>query len=158
MSEAAVKIRPARESDVGAIVRLWREMWDFHAPYEPRFQATPATDVAMASWVRMHLEGERSIVLVAESPSDGLDGYCLGMILDNFPGLPAPLFGRISEIAVHRRREGIGTNLLEAMHARFRERGVPYVEVDVSVKNPVARAFWRKHGYGEFLERLRLDF
>lgn len=150
-------IRRGRVEDVDAIVRLWREMWDFHAPYDPRFQATPAADVAMASWVEMHLEHERSVILVSEGRKSDLEGYLLGMILESFPGLPAQFYGRVSEIAVHRRREGIGTRLLEAAHAWFRERGVPYVEVDVSVKNPVAGAFWRRRGYGEFLERLRCD-
>ena len=158
MAEPAPLVRPARAQDVDPIVRLWREMWDFHAPHDPRFQATAEADIAMASWIRMHLEAEGSIVLVAEDARGALEGYCLGMILQNFPGLPAPTYGRVSEIAVHRRREGIGTRLLEAAHAWFRARGVPYVEVDVSVRNPVARAFWRKQGYGDFLERLRLDF
>jgi GNAT superfamily N-acetyltransferase len=149
-------IRRARAGDVGAIVRLWREMWDFHAPYDPRFQATPAADVALASWVELHLEAERSVVLVSES--DGVvEGYLLGMILENFPGLPAQFYGRVSEIAVHRRRAGVGTALLDAAHDWFRAHGVPYVEVDVAVKNPVAGAFWRKRGYGEFLERLRIE-
>jgi GNAT superfamily N-acetyltransferase len=149
-------IRRARAGDVGAIVRLWREMWDFHAPYDPRFQATPAADVALAAWVDLHLEAERSVVLVAES--DGVvEGYLLGMILENFPGLPAQFYGRVSEIAVHRRRAGVGTALLDAAHDWFRTHGVPYVEADVAVKNPVAGAFWRKRGYGEFLERLRIE-
>ena len=150
-------IRPARAEDVDAVVRLWREMWDFHTPYDPRFRAGPETDVAMASWVQMHLENDRSVVLVAESDRSELEGYLLGLILENFPGLPAPFYGRVSEIAVHRRRSGVGAKLLEAAHSWFRGRGVPYVEVDVSVKNPVAGAFWRKQGYGDFLERLRLD-
>ena len=150
-------IRRARPEDADPIVRLWREMWDFHAPYDARFQATPAADLAMASWIEMHLGHERSIVLVAENERSEVEGYLLGMILENFPGLPAQFYGRVSEIAVHRRRAGVGTKLLEAAHAWFRERGVPYVEVDVSVKNPVARGFWRKRGYGDFLERLRVD-
>ena len=150
-------IRRARAGDVGAIVRLWREMWDFHAPHDPRFQASPVADVAMASWVRLHLESDRSIVLAADAAEGGLDGYLLGMILENFPGLPAPFYGRVSEIAVHRRREGIGTALLGEAHDWFRRQGIPYVEVDVAVKNPVAGAFWRGRGYGDFLERLRID-
>ncbi len=150
-------IRRARAEDVGPIVRLWREMWDFHAPTDPRFQATPAADVAMASWIEMHLESDRSVVLAAEDGRSAVEGYLLGMILENFPGLPAQFYGRVSEIAVNRRRAGVGSGLLEAAHAWFRERGVPYVEVDVSVKNPVARGFWRKQGYGDFLERLRMD-
>jgi GNAT superfamily N-acetyltransferase len=150
-------IRRAHAGEVGAIVRLWREMWDFHGPYDPRFQASPATDVAMASWVKLHLEADRSVVLVAEAGESGLEGYLLGMILENFPGLPAPFYGRVSEIAVHRRRAGVGSSLLEAAHAWFRARGVPYVEADVAVLNPVAGAFWRKRGYGPFLERLRIE-
>lgn len=150
-------VRRARAGDAGAIVRLWREMWDFHAPYDSRFQAGPETDIAMTSWVNLHLESDRSIVLVAEGSEGPPEGYLLGMILQNFPGLPAPFYGRVSEIAVHRRREGVGTALLDAAHSWFRSQGVSYVEVDVAVKNPAADAFWRKRGYGDFLERLRLD-
>jgi GNAT superfamily N-acetyltransferase len=150
-------VRRAAPPDVLPIVRLWREMWDFHTPYDPRFQAGPETDIAMASWVKMHLESERSIVLLAEGPGGEAEGYLLGMILQNFPGLPAAFYGRVSEIAVHHRRGGTGSALLEAAHSWFRSQGVSYVEVDVAAKNPVAEGFWRKHGYGDFLERLRLD-
>jgi ribosomal protein S18 acetylase RimI-like enzyme len=150
-------IRPARAADVPAIVRLWREMWDFHVPYDPRFRATPLADEAMARWIEMNLESERAAVFVAEDPPEPPGGYCLALILESFPGLPAQFYGRISEIAVHRRREGLGTQLLAAAHAWLRSRGVPYVEVDVAVRNPVARAFWRKQGYTDFLERLRLE-
>ena len=47
--------------------------------------------------------------------------------------------------------------LLEAAHEWFRRRKIPYVEIHVSVRNEAARRFWRKHGYTEFLERLRLE-
>ena len=149
-------IRRALAGDVGAIVRLWREMWDFHTPYDPRFSATPVADVAMTSWIKLHLETDRSIVLVSEGEA-GLDGYLLGMVLENFPGLPATHYGRVSEIAVHRRREGVGSALLDEAHDWFRRQGIPYVEVDVSVRNPVAGAFWRKRGYGPFIERMRIE-
>jgi ribosomal protein S18 acetylase RimI-like enzyme len=150
-------VRRAGPADIDPIVRLWREMWDFHAPYDPRFDATPAADLAMARWIEMNLENERSAVFAAQEPGGGLAGYCLAMILENFPGLAAQFYGRVSEIAVHRRREGIGTRLLEEAHAWFRSRNVAYVEVDVSARNPVALSFWRKRGYGDFLERLRLE-
>lgn len=150
-------IRPARVEDIPAIVRLWREMWDFHTPLDPRFQATPLADEAMSRWIEMNLESDRSAVLVAEAAPGDLAGYCLALVLESFPGLPAQFYGRISEIAVRRRREGVGSRLLEAAHAWLRARGVPYVEVDVAVLNPVARAFWRKQGYTDFLERLRFE-
>ena len=152
-----VKVRRARSEDVGALAELWRLMWDFHAPLDPRFQVTSAADRIMASWIDENLQNPRSAVFVAERADTLLDGYCLAMILENPPVLPHQFFGYISEISVRDRRRGTGSSLLEAAHAWFRERGVSYVEVNVSVRNPAARAFWRRNGYGDFLERLRRE-
>lgn len=149
-------IRRARPGDLPGIVRLWREMWDFHAPLDPRFEATPAADTVMAGWIEENLGSERSAVFVA-GESGGLEGYCLAMILENPPVLPHQFYGYVSEVSVRPRRRGLGGRLLEAAHAWFREHRLPYVEVNVSVRNEAARRFWRKNGYGEFLERLRRE-
>ena len=132
-------------------------MWEFHGPLDSRFQATPIADPAMKDWVEQNLEGDGSAVFVAEEPEGGIEGYVLALILDNPPVLPWPRFGYVSEIAVRRRRQGVGGKLLEAIHEWFRENGIPYVEVNVSIRNDLARQFWRKQGYGDFLERLRLE-
>jgi ribosomal protein S18 acetylase RimI-like enzyme len=131
-------------------------MWDFHTPLDPRFEATPAAEAVMSGWIEENLGSERSAVFVAEAP-EGLEGYCLAMILENPPVLPHQFYGYVSEISVRPRRKGVGGRLLEAAHAWFREHRLPYVEVNVSVRNDVARRFWRRSGYGEFLERLRRD-
>lgn len=150
-------VRRARAEDVEQIVDLWREMWDFHTPLDPRFERTPVAESVMAEWIERHLAGEGSAVFVAEEDPGRLEGYCLVMILENPPVVPWTRFGYVSEISVRRRRRGIGGRLLEAAHAWFRERGLPYAEVNVSVRNEPARRFWRKHGYGEFLERRRKE-
>ena len=150
-------VRPGRTTDVDAVVRLWREMWDYHPPLDSRFQATPAADLVMRGWIETNLASDRSAVFVAEEESGDLAGYCLGMILENPPVLPVQFSGYVSEIAVHRRREGVGGRLIEAVHGWFRERKIPYVEVNVSVRNEAAGGFWRKAGYADFLERLRIE-
>lgn len=150
-------VRRARTEDLDAIVRLWREMWDYHAPFDPRFQATPAADKVMAGWIEEHLGSERAAVFVAEERPGALEGYCLALILENPPVVPWQFYGYVSEISVRPRRQGWGGRLLRAAHEWFREKRVPYVEVNVSVRNEAARRFWRKHGYTEFLERLRLE-
>jgi ribosomal protein S18 acetylase RimI-like enzyme len=152
-----MRVRRARAEDRESIVRLWREMWDFHAPLDGRFHATPMANQVMSEWIEENLASDRSGVFVAEQEDRDLAGYCLAMILENPPVVPWPFYGYISEIAVHSRRRGIGGKLLGAAHDWFREQSVSYVEVNVSVQNPVARSFWRKQGYGEFLERLRRE-
>jgi ribosomal protein S18 acetylase RimI-like enzyme len=152
-----MRVRRGRPEDVDAVVRLWRGMWDYHAPLDPRFQSTPAAEVVMSRWYRDHLENDRSALWVAEEAPGDLEGYCLAVILENPPVVPWPLYGYLSEISVRGRGRGVGKRLLEAAHGWFREQGIPYVEVSVSVKNEGARRFWRRHGYAEFLERLRLE-
>jgi ribosomal protein S18 acetylase RimI-like enzyme len=152
-----IVVRRARTEDVESIVRLWREMWEFHAPLDPRFEITAAADLVMGKWTEESLQSGRSALFVAERAPGALEGYCHAMILENPPVVPWQFYGYVSEVAVHRRRGGIGTLLLEAAHGWFREKQVPYVEVNVSVRNAVAKSFWRKQGYSEFLERLRRE-
>ncbi len=157
MSAPPPVIRRARLEDVPRLVPLWREMWDHHVPFDSRFQATAAANLVMEAWIEGHILAERSAVFVAEAADGGLEGYALGMILENPPVVPWPFYGHVSELAVRRRRQGIGTRLLEALQGWFREKGLPYAEVNVSARNEMGRAFWRKRGYGEFIERLRRE-
>jgi ribosomal protein S18 acetylase RimI-like enzyme len=150
-------VRRARTEDLETLVRLWREMWEFHAPMDPRFEITAAADVVMGKWFEDTLDSERAAIFVAEERPGALLGYVHAMILENPPVVPHLYYGYVSEIAVRDRRRGVGTRLLEAAHAWFREKNLPYVEVNVSVRNAVAGRFWRKQGYSEFLERLRRD-
>lgn len=152
-----MNVRRARAEDVPALVRLWREMWDYHEKLDPRYEASPLADTVMTAWIADHLRSERCCVFLAEDPEP--IGYVSGMLLENPPVLPTQFFGFISEVAVTEkaRRRGVGERLVEEMHAWFREKRVPYVEVNVSVRNAVSRTFWRKRGYTEFLEHLRRE-
>lgn len=150
-------VRRARAEDLDALVRLWRAMWDAHLPFDPRFAATPAADRVMAGWIEENLMNPRAAIFVAERAPGAVEGYCLAMILENPPVLPQQFYGYVSEISVDERGRGTGAKLLDAAHAWFRENSLPYAEVNVSVRNAGAGRFWRRHGYGEFLERLRLE-
>ena len=150
-------VRGARMEDVEPIVVLWREMLDYHIPLDPRFEISPAASIVMGQWIESALENERSAVFVAETAPGALVGYCHATIQEYPAIVPRVLCGYVSELAVRRRRTGIGSRLLDTAHVWFRAKDITYAEVNVSVKNQVARSFWRKHGYTEFIERLRRD-
>ena len=134
-------------------------MWDTHTPLDERFQATPVANEVMTYWIEENLVSDRSAIFVAEDEGDppGVLGYCLALILENPPVVPWQLYGLISEISADPAGRGVGGALLDSAHAWLRGQGVPYVEVSVSVRNAPARRFWRKKGYGEFLERSRFQ-
>lgn len=150
-------VRPARTEDIEEMVRLWREMWEFHRPMDPRFEITAAADLVMGKWFEESLQNPRERLLLAEEEPGKALGYCHAMILENPPVVPRQYYGYVSEIAVRDRRRGAGTRLLEAAHEWFRSQNLSYAEVNVSARNAVAGRFWRKHGYSEFIERLRRE-
>ena len=155
----SVSIRPACPADVPALTLLWREMWDYHSRLDPRFAASPVADQAMAEWLRAGAVNPDGCLLVAEA--DGLPiGYVHALVLENSPAVLPRRYGLLSEIAVTAaaRRAGVGTQLLEAAHRWLAAKGVEAVEVNVGALNPASRAFWRKHGYGGFVERYRREF
>jgi ribosomal protein S18 acetylase RimI-like enzyme len=150
-------VRRSRAEDVETLIRLWREMWEVNASADPRFEVTAAADLVMGKWFEETLANDRAVLFVAEERPGAVLGYCHAMILENPPLVPWQFYGYVSELSVRDRRRGIGTRLLEAAHAWFREKNLPYAEVNVSVRNAVAGRFWRKQGYSEFLERLRRE-
>lgn len=145
--------------DIEGVVRLWREMWDFNERLDPRMAASPVANSVQRSWIEGHLEGERSLVLVAQEGRD-LVGYALATILENPPIVMNQFYGYVSEmsVAAAHRRSGVGTLLLDGVHAWFRAKGLPYAEVTASVRNQVSKSFWRRRGYSDFVERLRIEF
>jgi GNAT superfamily N-acetyltransferase len=149
-------IRAASSGDIPRIVELWKEMWE--ANRDPRLELSPLAEPVMTSWMEEIIRSDRSRVLVAQEGRD-VTGYALGMIRENPPIVLHQLYGYISELSVtrDRRRTGTGRLLLDGMHAWFRSKGMPYVEVDVVVLNEGSRQFWRRNGYSEFLERLRVE-
>lgn len=151
-------IRRAAPADLAALVALWKEMWEAHVAADPRMAAGAMAEMVMRRWMEEHVANDRAEVLVAED--DGrVVGYALGLVVENPPVVPQQIYGYVSDLSVTAgaRGRGIGGKLAEALLARFRERGLPYVQVQVGARNRRARDFWRRLGYSEFTEQLRLE-
>ena len=80
-------VRYGTEEDMPEMLRLWREMMDFHAQVEPRFRPLPAPD-GEASWeehMRENVLGHEGwCVLVAESEGR-LVGQLMGFLRQTIP-------------------------------------------------------------------------
>jgi ribosomal protein S18 acetylase RimI-like enzyme len=154
-------VRPGTAEDMSDMLRLWREMMDFHARLEPRFRPLPmpAGERAWEKHLREHVWGNEDWgVFVAEA--DGrLIGQIMGMLRDSVPVFEPGRYGYVTDVVVDPavRRSGVGRALFDALKAWFRERGVSHLELMVAHDNPASQGFWRAVGCTDYTDILWYD-
>ena len=151
-------IRPARLSDLPAIVALWRELQDVNAGFDPRLILSDGAADWFVGYLRDQLDNRNAAVLVAEA-DNLIAGYTFGQIMQR-PTLASGDCGYIADLCVRDgwRGRGIGRQLHSHLRGWFQRRGITSIEVQIVRANPASQAFWRKMGYGDFLRTLRAEF
>lgn len=157
----AFKIRPGTEDDLPEMLRLWREMMDFHARVEPRFRPAPPPhgEDAWENHLREHVwDNDTWCVFVAEE-DDQLIGQIMGTLRELPPVFKLTLYGYVTDIVVdpQARRRGVGEALFRALRAWFREQGASHLQLQVAHNNPASQAFWRVMGCTDYTETLWYD-
>jgi len=154
-----IDIRKAHEDDLPALITLWKECMDFHGMRDPFFTRKEDGHEKWAEFVLSNMEDENWIVLLAEDP-ENVVGYCMASIIKCPPVLTTENQGLVQDMAVTERcqRSGIATALFVRAEQWMLEKGVDRIELNVAIINTRARAFWRKMGFGDFVERLVRDY
>jgi ribosomal protein S18 acetylase RimI-like enzyme len=157
----AFTIRQATADDLPEMLRLWREMMDFHADRDPRFRPKPSPEAeeAWANYLREDIFGHDSwCVLVAQE-----DGKLLGQILGELRE-PAPVFqpesyGYVTDIVVdpEARRAGVGRTMFDALREWMVDHGASYLRLQVLCSNEASQAFWRSVGCTDHSDILWYD-
>ncbi len=154
-------VRPGNPEDQPEMLRLWRQMMDFHAQVEPRFRPLPPPEGERA-WEKHlseHVWGSDEWgVFVAEE--DGkLLGQTMGMMRDQVPVFESERYGYVTDIIVapEARRCGVGEALFDALKAWFCEQGVSHLQLQVAHNNPTSQAFWRAMGCTDYMHTFWYD-
>jgi ribosomal protein S18 acetylase RimI-like enzyme len=156
-----LEIRPGRESDKPEMLRLWREMMDYHARLEPRFRPSPPPQGEQAWEKFMNADvwgNEDCCIFVAEADGQ-LVGQIIGTLREQYPVFQPERYGYVSDIVVDpsQRRSGIGRALFEALKNWFRKREADHLELSVAHNNPASQAFWRSVGCSDYRDTLWYD-
>jgi len=90
------------------------------------------------------------LVLVAENDGEPV-GYAFGE-------LDPQGYAHVNIVYVvpERRRQGVATALLTGFGERARAQGIEHLTLDVATRNEVGREAWRRLGFTEWAERLRV--
>jgi ribosomal protein S18 acetylase RimI-like enzyme len=158
----ALEIRPATEEDLPQMVHLWREMMDYHARCDARFQPKPSPEAERA-WTKYVQDtiwtSDEWCVFVAERDGE-LVGQICGELREAVPVFRSHTYGYVTDIVVDpaTRRLGIGRALLDALREWMAERGADHLQLQVLHANPASQAFWRAMGCSDYSDVMWYDF
>jgi GNAT superfamily N-acetyltransferase len=150
-----MRVLKADRSHIPAILELWKELMDFHRPFDALFTRSEDGEASMATHLEQIIDAEDSLVLVAVEAA-GVIGYTMAKVASYPPVFVKRRHGLISDMAVSRahRRRGCGEMMLEVTLEWFRQKGLDRVELRVAAKNGVAYSFWRKQGFADYVHEL----
>ena len=147
VTDHAVRIRMAGESDLDTAAQLWFERIALLRETDANIVLAPA---AIQSWQRQAkywIEEDEYAFFVAESDGE-LAGILVVGISENLPWLQPKRLGSVVQMVLdlHRTRHGLSGALLERAKAWLQAREVAVLEVEPSARYPVEEAFWRAQG------------
>lgn len=142
-------VRPARETDIPAILAMLGSLADAHTAWDPaRFATVPETEPAYRAWLAQARAGGPVLALVAETDA-GVAGY---LIAESLPG--EPKYWATPCVYVHdiyldpaARGQGLAEALLTHARSWADQLGVPQVRALVSASNPAGQSFFTRSGF-----------
>ncbi len=149
MSEHFYPVRMATPDDVPALVEMCHQL-QAHIT-----EKNPALFVMAPGWREKREEFYRSCIaspdrhlIVGFAADKTVFGMALGTVVNNSDFSPQR-FGSIDDfwIAPCKRRQGIGTKLVNHLLRFFRHRGVEALTLSFSVGNLEAQNFWNQLGF-----------
>ncbi len=153
-----IQVREAGPQDLDQIVRLWKELADFHEALDHRYALSQEAEGEVRNFLASCLKDSNWHFLVALN-GDALVGFISGAMRENSPVMAQRRYGYIEDAAVTGscRRQGIGERLCRELELWFQRQGAEYIGVSAAARNPVSRAFWDKMGYSAASIRMRKE-
>jgi GNAT superfamily N-acetyltransferase len=152
-----INCRRTHADDLTILADLWHENLTILASADRRFQ--PRADAGLrwkaeaTAWMQ-----DQACALWTVCADERPVGFALGVIQPALPGMAYEQIGAITAMVIdpHGYYGGAARQLVDALRAWFRERGVHRVVVYVPHRAPAEQAFWRASGASEWMDGLWL--
>ncbi len=142
-----IEIREAGLRDVPALTELLRSLGLFA---RINAEAPPVTEERVRKHLALCLSDDSHLILVAQFSGGEIAGYCAVHWLPYL--ILAGPEGYVSELFIHEkfRGQGLGAQLLEAVHAEANTRGCARLMLlNMRGRESYQRQFYSKHGWEE---------
>jgi ribosomal protein S18 acetylase RimI-like enzyme len=154
-----VKIRPARESDIGELSRLVAAIADYHESIDPRARFDHDEIRDAPNWLKLVLNRDHHAIWVADCGDGALAGYLWVHLRRERQGYLPRLQGYIKHAYLDEawRGRGILRPMLDLAFEWFRARNVTVITLTVLHRNWLGSAAWYKHGFEDWTHERRIE-
>ena len=158
-------VRRAGIERLDDLAALWIAMQEHHeavapppltadvAPFRDHADSWRRRRASYASW----FAADSAVLHVAEADDGELAGYAMVRLSGGWSQLATPEamaeLESLSVAAAHR-GDGLGTRLIDAVHADLRERGIDLLTLAVFAGNEPATRFYARHGMQPILTHM----
>jgi len=147
MSER-IDVKEATLDDIEGICCLFSEGMAFQEERDEYFKLSVDAVENFRGFVSQQITNTNSRLIVAKSKREIL-GYCLAFLLQRPPVFARREYVMITDLVITQeyRRMGLGSRLIREQERWCREKGIGWIEAQVSSLNQEATSFWRKIGF-----------
>lgn len=146
-----IKIKKASIDDIPELLKLWKEMMDYHSKLtKKRYDLSKNYKKIMNEWFSKNLKSNNSMTLKAVIGSK-IIGYSLGFIKEIPHVFKDNKIAFISEAYVlpEYRKKDVMKKIVEEMKKFYRKKSFKDIELKVNSKNILAVKAWSKMGFKE---------
>jgi ribosomal protein S18 acetylase RimI-like enzyme len=146
-----VRLRPARSSDIPALVPLLLRLKRLNEEFDPMLKVRDDAEAQARDVLRQQIPDPRAVVLAAEGvgpEADRIVGVVRAAVRER-PFYAPALEGVILDIyllPLYRRR-GVGEYLLREVTAALKAKGAGIVTAEFPAQNEIATRFYTKRGF-----------
>lgn len=157
-----INIKELNEEHINQIAKLQKAFIEEHHQYDNEYYLLAQdSEEIFTNYVKKNMlnNKEKKIFIVEDTETKTVAGYISGWIEQKAPIYHNKEYGYLSNIYVAKTHRGQGAAklLVNALLEWFRQKKIKHVELTVDVRNPAAIKAFEKHGFKEFLKRMRLS-
>ncbi|MBI3045941.1 MAG: GNAT family N-acetyltransferase [Candidatus Harrisonbacteria bacterium] len=150
-------IRILKKSDLADLMKFLAKIVEYHRGLD-RYYKPFSKYKNLRNEIESWLDDKNNLILVAEE-GEALVGYFRAGVERAPVYVDRDKIGIVYDVFVLKpyRQQGIAEMLFGEALKWFQMKKIKNIELNVDARNEAAIKFWRKHGFGEYKLRMRLD-
>lgn len=151
-----IKIEEAKRKDINSVIKLSKEMADFHRQIDDYYQS--GREIDNKKWILKKF-GKRNFKILIAKKGNKIIGYGISEIRKPKSYIVPQKIGDLMNLYVEEvyREKGVGRKIFEQFLQWFKKRNIKNIELSVDARNEKAIKAYKKYGFFEFHKKMRLD-